>query len=165
MAAISGLIINSSGVNNPTVCISHPKLLYRNHNPSKRGFNKCRDGFGLLTTRIRGVRNQYHLQQHSGTQCFVSARGNYQSSSFNRDSDIGPFWLNMMKEAIWTIRNLLLFLVEQPSQLQYIEWPNFQSTLKTAILTLVLVALLIVALSSVDSALSYLLALLLRRKA
>ncbi|KAL2544086.1 Elicitor-responsive protein 3 [Forsythia ovata] len=37
--------------------------------------------------------------------------------------------------------------------------------LKTATLTLVLVALLIVALSSVDSALSYLLALLLRRKA
>lgn len=53
--------------------------------------------------QIRGVRNQYHLQQHSGTQCFVSARGNYQSSSFNRDSDIGPFWLNMMKEAIWYV--------------------------------------------------------------
>ncbi|CAI9755430.1 unnamed protein product [Fraxinus pennsylvanica] len=165
MVAVSGLIINSSGVNNPAVCISHPKLLYRNHNPSKYWFNKCRNGFGLLTTRIRGVRGQYHLQQHSGTKCFVSARGNYHSSSFNRDSDIEPFWLNMMKEAIWAIRNLLVFLVEQPSQLKYIEWPNFQSTLKTATLTLVLVALLIIALSSVDSALSYLLALLLRRKA
>ncbi|XWS67704.1 hypothetical protein CRYUN_Cryun04dG0028800 [Craigia yunnanensis] len=47
--------------------------------------------------------------------------------------------------------SLFAFLVEQPSQLKYIEWPSFQSTLKTAILTLVLVAGLIVALSSVDS--------------
>lgn len=43
--------------------------------------------------------------------------------------------------------------------------PGFTSfmQLKTATLTLVLVALLIVALSSVDSALSFILALLLRR--
>ncbi|KAA8515645.1 hypothetical protein F0562_018744 [Nyssa sinensis] len=61
------------------------------------------------------------------------------------------------------LNSLFVFLVERPSQLKYIEWPNFQSTLKTASLTLVLVALLIVALSSVHSALSYLLALLLRR--
>ncbi|WCJ39659.1 hypothetical protein M5689_020631 [Euphorbia peplus] len=63
-------------------------------------------------------------------------------------------------------RNLYLhFLVEQPSQLKYIEWPSFQTTLRTAILTLVIVALLIVALASVDSILCYLLVVLLRRTA
>ncbi|KAL2544092.1 uncharacterized protein Fot_13325 [Forsythia ovata] len=172
MAAVSGLIINYSGVNNPAVCIIHPKLPFQNHNPRKCGFNKCQNGVRLLTTRVNyvttripGVRIPYHLQQHSSTKCFVSARGNYHNSSFNGDSDIEPFWLNAMKEAIWAVRTLLAFLVEQPSQLKYIEWPNIHSTLKTATLTLVLVALLIVALSSVDSALSYLLALLLRRKA
>ncbi|KAF9623459.1 hypothetical protein IFM89_003043 [Coptis chinensis] len=63
------------------------------------------------------------------------------------------------------LKLLVVFLVEQPGQLKYIEWPSFQSTLKTATLTLVLVAMLIVALSSVDSALSFLLALLLRKSA
>lgn len=74
------------------------------------------------------------------------------------------FWLSKIQEVIWATRSLFLFLAEQPSQLRYIEWPSFQSTLKTAMLTLVLVALLIVALSSVDSALSYILALVLKRK-
>ncbi|KAF3626079.1 putative lecithin-cholesterol acyltransferase-like 1-like [Capsicum annuum] len=60
-------------------------------------------------------------------------------------------------------KSILRFLVEQPSQLKYIEWPGFQSTLKTATLALVLVGLFIIALSSVDSALSYMLALFLRR--
>ncbi|KAF3793789.1 hypothetical protein EJ110_NYTH01952 [Nymphaea thermarum] len=63
------------------------------------------------------------------------------------------------------LRSLLQFLVDQPGELRYLEWPSFKSTLKTAILTLVLVALLIVALSSIDAALWYLLALILRRAA
>nr|GMD03676.1 transmembrane protein [Ipomoea batatas]GMD07924.1 transmembrane protein [Ipomoea batatas]GMD09495.1 transmembrane protein [Ipomoea batatas] len=56
-------------------------------------------------------------------------------------------------------------MAEQPSQLKYIEWPSIQSTLKTASLALVLVVLFIIALSSVDSALCFLLALLSRRAA
>ncbi|KAJ8647285.1 hypothetical protein MRB53_000308 [Persea americana] len=76
-----------------------------------------------------------------------------------------PFWLSLSKEAFGVLRSLIVFLIEQPSQLRYIEWPSFQSTLKTATLTLVLVALLIVAISTVDSALCYLLTLLLRRTA
>ncbi|XVE48816.1 hypothetical protein DITRI_Ditri01bG0032700 [Diplodiscus trichospermus] len=74
-----------------------------------------------------------------------------------------PFWLSLVRETIWGLRSLFAFLVEQPSQLKYIEWPSFQSTLKTAILTLVLVAGLIVALSSVDAALCYSLAFFLSR--
>ncbi|KAL9323361.1 hypothetical protein ACSQ67_008218 [Phaseolus vulgaris] len=60
---------------------------------------------------------------------------------------------------------LLLSLIKEViCQLKYVEWPSFSSTLRTAVLTLILVALLIVALSSVDSALCYLLALALRKK-
>ncbi|XP_016200000.1 uncharacterized protein LOC107641007 [Arachis ipaensis] len=74
-----------------------------------------------------------------------------------------PFLLTLIKETLWGLKSLFVFLVEQPSQLKYIEWPSFSSTLKTATLTLVLVALLIVALSTVDSALCYVLALFLRK--
>ncbi|ESW23115.1 hypothetical protein PHAVU_004G019500 [Phaseolus vulgaris] len=75
-----------------------------------------------------------------------------------------PLLLSLIKEVIWGLKYLFVFLVEQPSQLKYVEWPSFSSTLRTAVLTLILVALLIVALSSVDSALCYLLALALRKK-
>ncbi|KAL4375202.1 hypothetical protein S245_017883 [Arachis hypogaea] len=74
-----------------------------------------------------------------------------------------PFLLTLIKETLWGLKSLFVFLVEQPSQLKYIEWPSFSSTLRTATLTLVLVALLIVALSTVDSALCYVLALFLRK--
>ncbi|CAA7395667.1 unnamed protein product [Spirodela intermedia] len=78
------------------------------------------------------------------------------------DGDQEAFWLALLKDVIWSFRFLVSFLAEQPGQLKYIEWPSFQTTLKTAALTLVLVAVLIVALSSVDSGLCYLLALMLR---
>ncbi|XP_057447498.1 uncharacterized protein LOC130739262 [Lotus japonicus] len=74
-----------------------------------------------------------------------------------------PFLLTLIKDAFWGLKSLFEFLIEQPSQLKYVEWPSFSNTLRTATLTLVIVALLIVALSSVDSALYYLLALALRK--
>ncbi|GMI74450.1 hypothetical protein HRI_001114300 [Hibiscus trionum] len=49
--------------------------------------------------------------------------------------DEEPFWLSLIRETIWGITSLSVFLVEQPSQLKYIEWPSFVSTLETAILT------------------------------
>ncbi|XP_019241270.1 PREDICTED: uncharacterized protein LOC109221263 isoform X3 [Nicotiana attenuata] len=101
------------------------------------------------------------LAGHS-VKCASFAERNYQSS-VNNDED--PFLINTMKQAIRAAKSVLLFLVEQPSQLKYIEWPGFQSTLKTATLALVLVGLFIIALSSIDSALSYMLALFLRRTA
>ncbi|KAH7679851.1 Protein translocase complex SecE/Sec61-gamma subunit protein [Dioscorea alata] len=76
-----------------------------------------------------------------------------------------PFWLSLMRDVIWSVRYLVDFLVEQPSQLKYIEWPQFQTTLKTAALTLVLVAILIVALATIDSGLCYILAFFLSRPA
>ncbi|XVF67973.1 hypothetical protein PTKIN_Ptkin10aG0165000 [Pterospermum kingtungense] len=90
-------------------------------------------------------------------------RSNRDQLIFDDELPEEPFLLSLIRETLRGLRSLFGFLVEQPSQLKYIEWPSFQSTLKTAILTLVLVAGLIVALSSVDSALCYILALLLRK--
>ncbi|KGN43268.1 uncharacterized protein LOC101211352 isoform X2 [Cucumis sativus] len=118
--------------------------------------------FQRLHTRI-SKRSGHHL--YAGRMGFNHAalEQNYQQPSFNDELPPEPFFLSLIKETFWGLRSLLIFLVEQPSQLKYIEWPSFQSTLKTATLALVLVALLIVALSSVDSALSYVLTLILRR--
>ncbi|EPS64289.1 hypothetical protein M569_10496, partial [Genlisea aurea] len=108
------------------------------------------------------------------TLCFNYRRSDgYKVSSAERspvlnysdDYNADPFWLSLIKECIWNARSLFQFLIEQPGQLKYIEWPTFDTTLRTAMLTLVLVASLVVALSSVDSALSYLLASFLRSKA
>ncbi|KAG6514345.1 hypothetical protein ZIOFF_024698 [Zingiber officinale] len=71
--------------------------------------------------------------------------------SYGGDFDNEPFWKTMVKDIAWSLKSVAVFLAEQPSQIKYIEWPTFQSTLRTAMLTLVLVAVLIVALSSVDS--------------
>ncbi|KAM0949142.1 putative protein translocase complex, SecE/Sec61-gamma subunit [Dioscorea sansibarensis] len=76
-----------------------------------------------------------------------------------------PFWLSLIRDVVWSVRYLVDFLVEQPSQLKYIEWPQFGTTMKTAALTLVLVAILIVALATIDSGLCYILAFLLSRPA
>ncbi|CAL9171544.1 unnamed protein product [Musa hybrid cultivar] len=85
--------------------------------------------------------------------------------SYGDGFDREPFWLSVVKGIAMCLKSLAVFLAEQPSQLKYIEWPGFQNTLRTSTLTLVLVALLIVALSSIDACLCYILALLLRKTA
>ncbi|XP_044489333.1 uncharacterized protein LOC123213806 [Mangifera indica] len=106
----------------------------------------------------------YWVQKGLGHEHVNSVGRDYQHRlSFDDDIPDEPLLLTCVKEAIWALRSLFVFLAEQPSQLKYIEWPGFQHTLKTATLTLVLVGVLIVALSSTDSFLSYLLGLLLRR--
>ncbi|KAK9677514.1 hypothetical protein RND81_11G148600 [Saponaria officinalis] len=93
----------------------------------------------------------------------VSKGGNYGLKFDEYDED--PYLLHLFKESLRGSKVLFDFLIQQPGQLKYIEWPSFNYTFRTATLTLVLVALLIVALSSIDSALSFILALLLRRPA
>ncbi|KAF8097633.1 hypothetical protein N665_0284s0002 [Sinapis alba] len=85
-----------------------------------------------------------------------------QSPSF-RDELEPPLWLSLVRDIVGSTRSVFSFMVEQPSQLKFIEWPSFTTTLKTATLSLFLVAVFIVALSSVDSALCYVLALILRK--
>ncbi|KAI4305582.1 hypothetical protein L6164_028941 [Bauhinia variegata] len=98
-----------------------------------------------------------------GNRFAMSATKNDVQLSFDGDLPEEPFGLSLIKEIIWELKSLFVFLAEQPSQLKYIEWPSFSSTLRTATVTLVLVALIIVPLSSVDSLLSYLLNLVLRK--
>ncbi|KAK6163078.1 hypothetical protein DH2020_002919 [Rehmannia glutinosa] len=158
------LMLNFSGIKSLPISAGHSKLPFQNHNHDTCRFSKCHRSTALFLRKIPNPPFQYFHHQCSRTTSILSAGGNYQLN-YEDDSHTEPFWLNQIRGAIRTARSLFFFLIEQPSQLKYIEWPSFQSTLKTATLTLVLVAFLIVALSSVDSALSYLLALLLRRKA
>ncbi|XP_026408080.1 uncharacterized protein LOC113303270 [Papaver somniferum] len=157
----SGLMANTSGL----LSYSNPKLPIR-HQTQRFKISEF-DGFKrapIPSHQVSGLRvlNSPVLRRNQ-MKCAVSSGANHQGFQDEFRSD--PYWLTLIKEAIWGVRSLVLFLVEQPGQLRYIEWPSFQNTLKTATLTLVLVALLIVALASIDSVLCFLLALLLRKTA
>ncbi|KAL3622637.1 hypothetical protein CASFOL_034048 [Castilleja foliolosa] len=156
MATISWTIWNFSGIKSQPIGSCQAKMPFRNHdNHETYRFCKCHHSTSLFNLFSRKIPKTTHI--------FSSGR-NYEMD-YDDGAHTEPFWLSLIRESIWAARTLVAFLVEQPSQLKYIEWPSFQITLKTATLTLVLVAALIVALSSVDSALSFLLALLSRRKA
>ncbi|KAM3344688.1 hypothetical protein P3S68_024397 [Capsicum galapagoense] len=144
-----------TGVLCPKVVVVYPRL--PSHILSyKRSTLKSHDSVQPMSIKVPGRSNTHlSLAGHA-----VKCASNYQSSVNDGEE---PFLINATKQAIWAAKSILRFLVEQPSQLKYIEWPGFQSTLKTATLALVLVGLFILALSSVDSALSYMLALFLRR--
>ncbi|XP_057500966.1 uncharacterized protein LOC130784997 [Actinidia eriantha] len=110
-------------------------------------------------------REKIHCSLFAGfpTRYATSAGRNLRELSYGDEFRDEPLWFTTIKKPFWSLKSLFVFLLEQPSQLKYIEWPSFQSTLKTASLTLLLVALFMVALASVDSALTYMLALLLRK--
>ncbi|XBH70338.1 uncharacterized protein [Aegilops tauschii subsp. strangulata] len=99
---------------------------------------------------------------------FGAASGNgrqgLRASQYRFDDD-EPLWLAVVREFAVSVRNLVVFLAEQPRQLKHLEWPAFRNTLRTAALTLILVVVFIVALSSIDAALSYILSWLLRKSA
>ncbi|KAI8024904.1 hypothetical protein LOK49_LG02G03961 [Camellia lanceoleosa] len=69
-----------------------------------------------------------------------------------------PFQIQKYNRSTPRDYNVIQLVSKRPSQLKYIELPSFHNTQKTASLTLLLVALLIVALASVDSSLCYQLA-------
>ncbi|XP_050232445.1 uncharacterized protein LOC126681104 [Mercurialis annua] len=139
------------------------KQLFRNWRYNETRF-KTNNSIQLCS-KIYRKRIQYNPVNSSSTKKILSVRSDNYQLSYEDELPQESYWLRFIKEAIWATKSLFIFLVEQPSQLKYIEWPSFQSTLKTAVLTLVIVALLIVALSSVDAVLCYLLAILLRRPA
>ncbi|KAK1416650.1 hypothetical protein QVD17_25765 [Tagetes erecta] len=115
--------------------------------------------------KIYKARTQYFVREGYASKYAISTgRRNNELSLHNNDGK-EPFWLTPIKGFIRGLMSVFSFLTDQPSQLKYIEWPGFQNTLKTAVLTLVLVAMLIVVLSSVDSGLWYLLTSILRKPA
>lgn len=138
-------------------------LLFDSRRPSISIRQSSRTNFRFV--KISGMPIRQSAASSTQIKC-AAAGGNGHRQLMSKDGfDSEPFWLSMIKDVAWSLRSLAAFLGEQPMQLKYIEWPTFQSTVKTALLTLVLVAFLIVALSSVDSALSYISALLLRKTA
>lgn len=92
----------------------------------------------------------------------MSDHGRQRATEYQIDDD-EPLWLAVFRDLAVGLKGLVAFLAEQPRQLKHLEWPSLRNTLKTATLTLVLVALFIVALSTIDAALCYVLALLLRK--
>ncbi|XP_031493125.1 uncharacterized protein LOC116259440 [Nymphaea colorata] len=150
------------------VPICRPVLLRRRR--PLRVLQNSVSGTKFLDTRRLPYRWEYISKYESfsprGLKRAASVTNRQTHYTFEDDeSEFEPFWSFLIKETYRYLRSLLQFLVDQPGELRYLEWPSFKSTLKTAILTLVLVALLIVALSSIDAALWYLLALILRRAA
>ncbi|CAH2067779.1 unnamed protein product, partial [Thlaspi arvense] len=137
-----------------SIRLAHPAI------PSHR--IRRRNELGPSSFKFRGDSslNGRVSYKHVGGYCAVSVGFGRQSPSFH---DEEPLWLSLVKDIVWSTRSLFTFLSEQPSQLKFIEWPSFTTTLKTATLSLCLVAVFIVALSSVDSALCYILALILRK--
>ncbi|CAL5064097.1 unnamed protein product [Urochloa decumbens] len=91
-------------------------------------------------------------------------RQELRASDYQFDDD-EPLWLAVVRDLAVGLKGFVAFLAEQPRQLKHLEWPGIQNTLKMATLTLVLVAVFIVALSTVDAALCYVLAWLLRKSA
>ncbi|XP_014509052.1 uncharacterized protein LOC106768414 [Vigna radiata var. radiata] len=124
----------------------------------------CHRDVSLTPQTTFSIQRREKHANHSCNKFFIHAARNDHHISYDDGLPEEPFLLSLIKDVIWGLKYLFVFLAEQPSQLKYVEWPSFSSTLRTAILTLILVALLIVALSSVDSALCYLLALALRKK-
>ncbi|KAB2636264.1 hypothetical protein D8674_026798 [Pyrus ussuriensis x Pyrus communis] len=142
MASCSGLVHRSS----------HAKLPFgmRQYNGAKIDY--C-NSVSVTSRRLRARR--------VGTICAASVGRDHRRLRIDDDSPQEPYFLSLVQEAVCIIlcdkqnvaiiinwpglRSLFVFLIEQPSQLKYIECPGFHSTLKTATLTLVLVALLIVA--------------------
>ncbi|KAI3774269.1 hypothetical protein L1987_48817 [Smallanthus sonchifolius] len=111
----------------------------------------------LVYEKIYKTRHQYFIQERYGAKYAISFGRRNQELSFHNHDGKEPFWLAPAQGFV--------SIFAKPSQLKYIEWPGFQNTLKTAVLTLVLVAMLIVLLSSVDSGLWYLLTSILRKPA
>ncbi|KFK30452.1 hypothetical protein AALP_AA7G262800 [Arabis alpina] len=126
---------------------------------------QIRNGFGPSSFKFSGDSslNGRVSYKHLGGSGKVSVRLASKSPSFHNDTPEAPLWLSLLRDIIWSTRSLFSFMAEQPSQLKFIEWPSFTTTLKTATLSLFLVAVFIVALSSVDSALCYILNLILRK--
>ncbi|WMV30985.1 hypothetical protein MTR67_024370 [Solanum verrucosum] len=97
----------------------------------KRSTLKSPDCVQPVSRKVPG-RSITHLSLAGrAVKCASFVERNYQSS-VNDDED--PFWINATKQAVRYVnysmaaKSILEFLVEQPSQLKYIEWPGFQST-------------------------------------
>ncbi|KAK9070862.1 hypothetical protein SSX86_009430 [Deinandra increscens subsp. villosa] len=157
MALFSGSVTSFTGINVSKPLLPNQKFTVNTSiNYQKRP---------LVYGKIFKTKPQYFVREGYGAKYAVSVGGRNHELRLHNNDGKEPFWLAPTRGFIRGLTSVFSFLAEQPSQLKYIEWPGFQNTLKTAALTLVLVAMLIVVLSSVDSGLWYLLTLILRKPA
>lgn len=152
--AFAALKINFSVLGAPNI-YNPSYLLTRQTAKTGLRFSKVHE-----ITRLQFISSQRQIAKFSN----MSPGNQYHYTRFRTKTNLDPFWLTFIKDTLWGCRSLVLFLFEQPSQLKYIEWPSFPSTLKIATLTIVIVAVLLVLLSSTDAALSFVLALMLKKR-
>ncbi|THG00585.1 hypothetical protein TEA_008253 [Camellia sinensis var. sinensis] len=108
-------------------CFVHPKIPFQ-----IQKYDRSRDynGIRLESKMIPRAKIQYFLGGGFHTRYATSPGGNHHELSSGNDFLEEPFWLTLIKEAFWALKSLFVFLLEQPSQLKYIEWPSFHSTLR-----------------------------------
>ncbi|KAH0670026.1 hypothetical protein KY285_024181 [Solanum tuberosum] len=114
----------TSGVLCPKIDGVYPRL--PSHIVSyKRSTLKSHGCVQPVSRKVPGRSIMHFSLAGRAVKCASFVERNYQSS-VNDDED--PFWINATKQAVRAAKSILEFLVEQPSQLKYIEWPGFQST-------------------------------------
>ncbi|XP_042482328.1 uncharacterized protein LOC122062748 [Macadamia integrifolia] len=106
----------------------NPKLPYRTQCATGSRFAGS-NTIRFVSGRISGRQDLRLIAAHTHIKCAASSGRNQLELSFSEDDNRSEaFWSSLIKEAFWGLRSLLVFLVEQPGQLKYIEWPSFQST-------------------------------------
>ncbi|KAG0543937.1 hypothetical protein BDA96_02G232000 [Sorghum bicolor] len=158
MAALSaGALAPLAGLSPPLPWCS-PSPLYCRRSPPllKVAIAKTRPGPAVHQFAPASLRKCAAMSEHGRQEVLTN--------EYQLDDD-EPLWLAVVRDLVVGLKGLVAFLAEQPRQLKHLEWPGFQHTMKTATLTLVLVAVFIVALSTIDAALCYMLAWLLRKSA
>ncbi|KAL6965130.1 hypothetical protein U1Q18_036185 [Sarracenia purpurea var. burkii] len=106
----------------------HPKIFFHTQNYGKsmpRNYNAIQL---ISKTYVPRADVQYFLAGDFRSITVTSAGRNHHKLSSGNDFLEEPFWLTLIKDAFWALKSLFIFLLEQPSQLKYIEWPSFQST-------------------------------------
>lgn len=81
------------------------------------------------------------------------------------DEDVSPsnLFLDIIQSIFRDVRSGLMFLLEQPGELKYLEFPSLQSAGTMALFTIAVVMVLIVFLATVDSGFSSVVASVFRR--
>ncbi|BBN14001.1 hypothetical protein MPTK1_6g08090 [Marchantia polymorpha subsp. ruderalis] len=101
-----------------------------------------------------------------GGRRLIAAAASYRRPSYSQPEGTPegtPAWFWLINQLLSWTSSAGRFLLEQPGQLQFIEWPTVNTVVRMAVLTLIVVTCLIVLLATIDSTMSFVLASLLRR--
>lgn len=116
-----------------------------------------------LPTQPLGLEAQKQRLHSFATALCVPLR-KQQEAHVNEDTiSAGNLFVEIIKSILRDLRDGVLFIVKQPKELQYLEFPSLQSAGKMAIFTVAVVMVLIVFLATVDSGLSFIVASVFRR--